>query len=255
MDLFYKDYGAGPPLLILHGLLGAGGNWHTLSSRVFGEHFHVYAIDQRNHGRSPHDPVHDYPSMAADLAGFMDRHGLDRAHVLGHSMGGKTAMQFALTHPERVDRLVVVDIAPKAYPPWQIDILDALRSLDLSAYRSRAEIDVALARRVPSLPIRQFLLKNLRPDGRGGYTWLPNLEALYRNYDKINAPIEAEAPFEGPTLFVRGAQSPYIEDGDLPAIRRLFPRAELVTIPGAGHWVHAEAPEAFAEAVLSFLRR
>lgn len=253
MDLFYKDYGAGPPLIILHGLLGAGGNWHTLSHRVFGRHFHVFAVDQRNHGRSPHDDRLDYPAMAADLAGFMDAHGLARAHVLGHSMGGKTAMEFALTFPARVDRLVVVDIAPRAYPNRHAEILDALRALDPAAYRSRAEIDAALAERIASYPIRQFLLKNLRPDGPGSYAWQMNLDAIVRNYDRISGGLTAAGTFDGPALFVRGGASDYVTDADLPGIRRHFPAARLVTIPGAGHWVHAEAPEAFARAVLAFL--
>ncbi len=253
MELFYKAYGEGPPLIVLHGLLGASGNWHTLASRVFARHFRVFTVDQRNHGRSPHDPVHDYPAMAGDLEAFMDRRGLTSAHVLGHSMGGKTAMQFALTRPRRVDRLVVVDIAPKRYPPWQLDILDALRDLDLNAFRSRAEIDAALARRVPSVPVRQFLLKNLRREPHGGFSWMMNLEALYRNYDRLSDDIPAEGTFDGPALFVRGGASSYVADEDLPRIRRRFPHAELVTIPGAGHWVHAEAPEAFARVVLDFL--
>lgn len=255
MELFYKEYGEGHPLIILHGLLGASGNWHTLAGRAFAKHFHVFTVDQRNHGRSPHDPVHDYPAMADDLEAFMDRHGLATAHVMGHSMGGKTAMQFALTRPHRVDRLVVVDIAPKRYPPWQIHLFDALRNLDLNAFRSRAEIDAALARRVPSAAVRQFLLKNLRTERHGGFSWIVNLEALYRNYERLSDDIPATGTFDGPTLFVRGGDSPYVTDEDLPRIRRRFPRAEVVTIPGAGHWVHADAPEAFARAVIDFLTK
>ncbi len=254
MDLFCKEYGAGPPLIILHGLLGASGNWHTLSSRVFGAHFHVFTVDQRNHGRSPHDDRLDYPAMAADLAGFMDGHGLASAHLMGHSMGGKTAMEFALTYPGRVEKLVVVDIAPKPYPGRHTEILDALQAVDPGAFRSRTDIDAALGQRIASYPIRQFLLKNLRPDGQGRYAWQMNLDAIVRNHDRISAGPEAAGTFDGPALFVRGGASDYVTDADVPEIRRRFPAARVVTIPGAGHWVHAEAPQAFAQAVLGFLQ-
>ena len=254
MELFFKHYGDdGPPLVILHGLLGASGNWHTLSSRAFAPHFSVYAVDQRNHGRSPHADAFDYPTMADDLAHFMDRHDLAAAHLLGHSMGGKTAMHFALAHPDRVRRLIVVDIAPKRYPARHAEIIDALRATDPAAFASRQEIDAALARHIPSLPIRQFLLKNLEHDGQGGYSWKMNLDAIHRHYDRINVGLEAEGTFDGPTRFIRGGASDYVDEGDLPRIRRHFPQAELVTIPKAGHWVHAEAPQPFAEAVLDFL--
>ena len=254
MELHYNAYGeGGRPLLILHGLLGASGNWHTLGSKAFGERFRVFAIDQRNHGRSPHSDAVGYDAMAGDLDGFMEQHGLTSAYLLGHSMGGKTAMHFALTRPEKVDKLVVADIAPKAYPPHHTELFEALRSLDLSSYSSRKEIDTALARRIRSYPVRQFLLKNLQHVADGGYRWQMNLEALYASYDQINQAVEAGRPFEKPALFVRGGKSDYVTDDDEADIRKLFPNAEIVTIPKAGHWVHAEAPEAFAEVVIGFL--
>lgn len=253
MELFYKSYGAGHPLVILHGLLGASGNWHTLAGNAFSKHFRTLAVDQRNHGRSPHSSVLDYPTMAADLAALLSQLGLPSTHLLGHSMGGKTAMQFALSYPQRVDKLVVVDIAPKPYPPNHRYIFDALRALDLSAYDSRSAIDQALASAIPSVPVRQFLLKNLESDGRGGYTWKMNLEGIYGNYDKVNAGLESDGVFDGPVLFVRGGASDYVDEADLSSIRAHFPAAELATVPGAGHWVHAEAPEAFTEVVMDFL--
>lgn len=256
MQLHYQAYGeAGHPLLILHGLLGESGNWHTLGSRAFAEHFRVYALDQRNHGRSPHTDVFDYPSMAADVVAFMESQGLGSAHLLGHSMGGKTAMHVALAHPERVDRLVVVDMAPRAYRPHHAELLEALRSLDLASYSSRGEIDTALARQVPSAPIRQFLLKNLSYDkDTGTYRWQMNLEGIYHNYENLNAAVENHRTFEGPVLFVRGGNSEYVRDEDTAAIKNLFPEARIATVPGAGHWVHAEAPKAFAQIVTDFLR-
>ncbi len=253
MHLAYQSYGAGPPLIILHGLLGSSDNWRTLSRTVFGAHFEVFTVDQRNHGRSPHSDTLDYPAMGEDLAAFMDAHGLAAARLLGHSMGGKTAMHFALTYPERVEGLVVVDIAPKAYSPRHTALLESLRALDLAAYRTRAEINAALRPQIPSDGVRNFLLKNLQRDGQGGYGWKMNLDAIYRHYDRLNGAMEADGTFEGPTLFVRGSASDYVAEEDTELIISFFPEAEIVTIDGAGHWVHAEKPQEFGEVVLGFL--
>ncbi len=255
MDLFYNQYGQdGPALLILHGLLGANGNWHTLSRTAFQEVATVYAVDQRNHGHSPHTDRIDYPSMAADVKTFVDRHELGRAHLLGHSMGGKTAMQTTLTYPESVEKLIVVDMAPRQYEPRHTDLLNALARIDPSQYDDREEIDASLAEDVPSWPIRQFLLKNLDYDGEE-YTWKMNLDAIRRHYDDINAAIASDESFDGPALFVRGGDSNYVSDDDVPAIRDLFPNARFATIEDAGHWVHADQPEALAEVVTEFLDR
>lgn len=254
MDLHYKQYGTGAPLVILHGLLGAGGNWHTLSDKVFSEAFSVYALDQRNHGRSPHHDVIDYASMAEDLRAFQERHGLGPLHLMGHSMGGKTAMHFALRYPEQVARLIVVDMAPRAYPPNHDAILHAMGAVDFAVYTTRQQVDDALARYIRSYPVRQFLLKNLTYDQESErYAWQVNLEAITKHYGRLNEAVTAEAPYDGPALFVRGAQSDYVTDDDRDEIRRLFPRAEVATVPDAGHWVHADAPEAFARVVMDFL--
>jgi esterase len=253
MELFCNQYGeSGPPLIILHGLLGAHANWHTLSRRAFRQVARVYAVDQRNHGRSPHADQIDYPTLAADLRTFIDRHGLAPANLLGHSMGGKTAMQVALSFPDRVDRLIVVDMAPKAYPPEHAPLLEALARIDPAKYDSRDEIDAVLAEDVPSPRIRQFLLQNLNYDGET-YTWRMNLDAIRAHYDDLTAALPADGTFDGPTLFIRGGESDYVADADLEDIREYFPTAELVTIDGADHWVHADAPEAFAEVVVDFL--
>lgn len=253
MELFHNQYGdSGPPFILLHGLLGAHGNWHTLSRTAFQDVARVYAVDQRNHGRSPHADAMDYPTLATDLRRFIDRHDLAPAAVLGHSMGGKTAMQAALSHPDRVDRLIVVDMAPKAYPPHHTKLLDALARIDPTAYDGRDEIDDVLAEDVPSWPIRQFLLKNLDYDGET-YTWRMNLDAIRAHYDDITAALPRMPTYEGPALFVRGGASDYVADEDREGIRARFPNAELVTIDGAGHWVHADAPDALAEVVTDFL--
>lgn len=190
--------------------------------------------------------------MAADLRAFIDRHGLAPATLLGHSMGGKTAMQTALSSPHRVDRLIVVDMAPKAYPPRHTHLLEALARIHPEDYESRDEIDAALAEDVSSPPVRQFLLKNLNYDGTS-YTWRMNLQAIRTHYDDLTAAIAADTRFQGPALFVRGGESDYVADEDAEDIQRLFPEAEFVTIEGAGHWVHADAPDALAEVVTDFL--
>lgn len=252
MQLNYQRYGQGAPLIILHGLFGSLINWNTVSKR-FGEYYEVFAVDQRNHGASPHSDQSSYPLMADDLRAFMQDQNLTSAYLLGHSMGGKTAMQFALTYPDLVEKLIVVDIAPKAYPPHHDTIFDALCELNLSDYTNRAELDRALARKIDSAPIRQFLLTNVTRDEAGRFTWKINLDAIYQTYDAIIANVESTDHFPRPTLFVRGETSDYIEDQDRPTIESLFPQSQIVTIKGAGHWVHAEAPEAFLATILDFL--
>lgn len=254
VELYSKQYGQGPPLLILHGLLGAGGNWHSLSRNVFGNEFTVHAVDLRNHGRSPHSDRFDIASMVADVVRYYEAHGLSDAYVMGHSMGGKVAMQLALDDPGLVTRLIVVDVAPKAYPPSHQELLDALQDLDLESASSRSDIDAALAERISSYPVRQFLLKNLAYDSdTGRYSWQMGLESIRNNYGKVNEPVDSARTYDGPALFIRGEKSNYIRNGDMDDIRSLFPKARLETVPDAGHWIHADAPDAFAQIVVDFL--
>ncbi len=251
MNLNFQEYGKGKPLLILHGMLGSLDNWHTLSKRFAGS-FRVLALDLRNHGRSPHADVLTYDAMAEDLVDFLDHLQVQSAYLLGHSMGGKTAMQLALSHPERVDKLIVVDIAPKMYPRLHDEFLDALMSIRLVDYHSRQQVDRALQPRVPEFAVRQFLLKNLTRDTAGKFSWKANLDVISRNYKEIARQITAENAFSKPALFVRGSRSDYVLDSDTPIIRRLFPRATISAIE-AGHWVHADSPEPFADLVTKFL--
>jgi esterase len=253
MELHFTTLGAGEPLLVLHGLLGSHQNLLP-ASRRFAEHFQVFAIDQRNHGHSPHLEEMNYALMADDIARFMDQHALKSAHVLGHSMGGKTAMQFALTHSDRVRKLIVVDMAPKTYGPRFAKLLQALRELQPERFKTRPEADLALAPSVPEESLRQFLLKNLIPDGHGGYKWRIHLEAIADNYDRLRQGIDAAPLFNGETLFLLGGKSDYVTEEDHKRIHELFPRVRFRSIPGAGHWVHAEKPAEFAEAVLNFLK-
>ena len=252
MHLHYRTYGQGPPLIILHGLFGSLDNWHRVSE-LLGAHFHVFAVDQRNHGQSSHAPQMDYITMAEDLENFCRVQS--PAHVLGHSMGGKTAMQFASMYPDLVKRLVVVDIAPKPYPPVHQQILDALLSLDLSAYKTRTEIERALEPQIPDLTLRRFLLKNLLLLPDGSFKWKMNLPAINNSYPELNRELNWSRPVEIPTLFVKGKKSDYILEQDLPLIRKLFKNAEITTVEAVGHWVHAEAPETFVRILLDFLTR
>lgn len=253
MELHFNTYGDGPPLVILHGFLGSSGNWHSLSKHSFGHLFTVDALDLRNHGQSNHESVHTIEAMAADVLQHLDRRKYETAALLGHSMGGKVAMRLALDHSNRVEDLVVVDIAPKVYRGVHVGLLDAMNRIDLASFKRRSEVDDALAPDIPSPAVRNFLLKNLMygPDRR--YAWRMNLPVLRQTYPNINRAVESNHPFEKPVLFVRGEKSDYILDEDAAMIRRLFPRAEISTISGAGHWVNAEAPAEFASIVTEFL--
>jgi len=218
------------------------------------EFFHVFALDQRNHGHSGHAPEMSYPLMAEDLNEFLRSQGLEWTHVLGHSMGGKTAMQFALSFPRRVRKLLVADIAPRLYPPFHEQILSALLALDLETYTTRKQIEDALSPAIPELSTRQFLLKNLERDSNGRFRWKIGLAEISQSYECLRQGLSADAPFDGPALFVRGETSAYLTQNDHPAIRRLFSRARLITIPDAGHLLHVENPSAFLKETLEFLR-
>jgi esterase len=253
MQLNFQTYGTGSPLLILHGLFGSLDNWHTIS-RSLGETWQVFALDLRNHGRSPHSDVLDYEVMVEDVAKFIETHGLRRAHLLGHSLGGKVAMLSALHHPELVEKLIVADMSPRAYPPSHLTILAALRGLDLGSFHSRNEIDAALSAQIPEPAVRQFLLKNVGRDEAGAFVWKMNLAAIDKNYPLLIRGISSDRAFEGPALFISGGQSDYIRPGDHDLITQLFPQAQFSTIAKAGHWLHAEAPQEFLKISSDFLR-
>lgn len=252
MLLHHTELGSGPPLIVLHGLLGSHQNLLP-ACRPLAARFRVFAVDLRNHGRSPREDVMHHAAMAGDVERFMTARGLAAAHVLGHSMGGKTAMQLALHHPRRVERLVVADMSPRAAGPRFAKLLQTLRDLPVARLRSRDEAGAALAPVVADEAARRFLLKNLAPDGRGGYRWRVHLEGIAANYDRLREAVDSALPFPGPALFVRGGRSDYIGADDVAEIHRLFPSAKIVTLPDAGHWVHVDAPDAFARAVGQFL--
>ena len=251
--LHSKILGQGQPLIVLHGFLGMSDNWNGLGKLYAEQGLQVHLVDQRNHGKSFHSPAFDYPIMARDLVDYMSHHGLDSARVLGHSMGGKTAMHLAASHPHMVDRLLVADIGPKAYPPEHQAILDALGTLDFDRIKSRGEADEALAKRLKSLSIRQFLSKSLYWVEKGKLGLRFNYPVLKDKIEEVGEALPASARYQGPTLFLRGERSDYVLDSDLPLILEHFPQARLEDIEGAGHWLHAENPKQFFEKSLEFL--
>jgi esterase len=254
LELAYMDYGeSGPPVLILHGLLGSARNWSSFARQI-GATRRVFALDLRNHGASPWADRMTYDEMAEDVRAFMARQGLAAASVIGHSMGGKVAMRLALTHGEQVLRLVVVDVAPVAYRRSFNAYIEAMRGLDLSRISRRAEADPLLAEQIDDPGVRGFLLQNL-VSAEAGLAWRVPLQALADNMPELVGfpePCEGEQ-YDGPALFVTGGRSDYVRPEHHAKIRRLFPHAQFATIPEAGHWVHAEAPEKFLEVVGGFL--
>jgi pimeloyl-ACP methyl ester carboxylesterase len=254
MQLYYNSYGSESlqPLIILHGLLGLSDNWHLIG-KIFGEHYRTFVLDARNHGRSPHSDVFNYHAMSEDVVEFMQQRNISSASLLGHSMGGKTAALVSLLHPELIDKLIVVDIAPRSYQAHHDQVFDAITSLDLTKFEYRKDIDEALSKKIQDVPLRQFLLKNLLRDDSGMFHWKMNLEVIEKNYAQINEELPRDHQFDKPTLIIRGENSEYIQEKDLPAINQLFPDAELATVKNAGHWVHVDAPEEFADTVLNFL--
>jgi esterase len=253
MELFYREYGQGEPLIVLHGLFGSADNWMT-QARMLSKHFHVYTLDQRNHGLSPHSPEQDYLAMTEDLNDFFSQRSLTKAIVLGHSMGGKTAMNFALRYPHKVSKLVVVDIMPKAYPVHHDKILDGLKAMPLDTLTSRNQADEFLSRYVPEPDVRQFLLKNLARASAGGFTWKINLSAIDQNIEAMTAALVINGQYGGPTLFIIGQRSNYFALGDEQLARQYFPNNIFVELE-TGHWVQAEKPNEFVDAVLNFLNK
>jgi pimeloyl-ACP methyl ester carboxylesterase len=254
VELAYKMEGSGSPFVCLLGLLGAGRNWMSVA-RTLAERFTFILPDLRNHGSSPWAEPIDYPSMVDDVTALLDRLGCGPVTLLGHSMGGKAAMHLALRHPERVDRLVIVDIAPVSYPPGLEDTLAALTSLDLEHIRRRADADEALKPVIPSQSERAFLLQNLEfRDGR--FVWRANVHALERALPTLRAfAPPAGAVYPGVTGVIRGARSDYVRDEDEPAIRSLFPAASIHVVEDSGHWPHVEQPAAFLDVLEACLVR
>jgi esterase len=261
MKLFFREAGQGTPLIILHGLFGSSDNWYSLS-KVFAAKYRVFTIDQRNHGQSPHSDEHDYKLLTEDLEEFIDEHKLEKPIILGHSMGGKTAMNFAIKDPSKTGKLIVVDIMPKPYPLHHDHILLGMKSLNLTNLKSRSEAEDILSKQIPNVDERQFIMKNLarapsrsatgQGDEQPHFEWKINLASLDANIGKMGEGLQYEGQYTGPTLFIRGAKSGYYKPGDEATVSKYFPTAKWLVLD-TGHWVQAEKPQEFADVVLSWL--
>lgn len=254
MNLLYsKIEGSGKPLLILHGFLGMSDNWKTLGVQFASEGFQVHILDLRNHGRSFHSDEFSYELMVQDIVQYCKDNQLNNINIIGHSMGGKTAMLLAARYPELVDKLIVADIGPKYYAPHHQDILAGLNAVDFTLKPNRIEVEAILSKYISDFGTRQFLLKSLYWQEPGQLAFRFNLAVFNDKIIEIGVPLPSELSFEKPTLFIRGGNSDYILDTDVPAIKEQFPNARIETIPNAGHWLHAENPGLFYQLSLSYL--
>lgn len=264
MELYYRKDGSGAPLIIVHGLYGSSDNWLNIGKRLAKRHT-VYMVDQRNHGRSPFSTEHTFDAMKSDLLEFFEKHKIEKATLLGHSMGGKTAIWFAADYPEKVEKLVIADIAPKDYMQLKEDsqfylhqnILLAMQGIDFKEIKIRNDVEDRLAEKIDDQRIRQFLLKNVAKDKKTKqYKWRVNVEVLYDNLDEIVSGVnkswlDDRMPITSyPVIFIRGMKSRYILPEDEKLIKEIYPEASIVDIPDAGHWLHAEQPQKFMKAVM-----
>jgi len=256
MKLFFREFGKGQPVIILHGLFGQSDNWVTVGRRL-ADQLHVYIPDQRNHGQSPHTSVHSFPAMADDLTEFIEEHYIENPILIGHSMGGKVAMTYVLENPEKVKKLVIIDISPRKYPEriTHTQVISEMMSIDLENIATRTEVEKILDLRISDPRIKMFILKNLYYKIDSKLAWRLNLEAINQSMDLLFDGISSENQYSGPTLFIRGGKSDYILDADIPLITSMFPEALIKTISGASHWVHADAPEELCYLLSGFLER
>lgn len=246
MQLLHSQIlGKGIPMVILHGFLGMSDNWKTLGTKYAEIGYNVHLIDQRNHGKSFQSEDFNYDFLTEDLNHYFKHHNIDKAIVLGHSMGGKTAMQFACTYPEKTEKLLIADIGPKFYPPHHQGIIDALNTLQIDTLTSRGEADEELTKSIRDYGTRQFLLKNLYWKEKGKLDFRFNLSVLSNKMEEVGENISSTESYDGPTLFLRGDKSEYIVPEDYATIKRHFPLAEIKTVDNAGHWLHAENPKQF----------
>jgi pimeloyl-ACP methyl ester carboxylesterase len=251
IKLHYKHSGSGPVVIILHGLFGSLDNWQTMS-RLLSEHYSVYCLDLRNHGKSPHTDDFSIGLMAADVVNFIKDHGFLSVHLIGHSMGGKVALEMLNFKSNIIDKVMILDIAPKSYPKGHEQIFKAMFSLDLQSLSSRNSADEQLKLSIPDFTVRQFILKNLDRDKEGKFVWKVNLNAVYKNYDEINKEIIFKHRVLNEVLFVKGSLSFYILKDDEQIIKQVLPNAKFYEIEGAGHWIHADKPEELKRLIIQF---
>lgn len=253
IELNHKLYGQGHPLIILHGLFGSLDNWATFG-RSISKHYMAFLVDQRDHGKSPHTNEFNYDVLSEDLVHFMESNWVHEAFLMGHSMGGKTVMKTALEHPDIVEKLIVVDMAPKAYTNRHSAVFEAMLAVDMSSLEHRKDAkEILMAKLNGDFATTAFLLKNIKREKSGEFRWKMNVELLKRDYQSIIEPMPADKVYEGDTLFIKGANSAYITEDDYPLISQLFPKNQIVSIPDAGHWVHADQPKLLENVVLEFL--
>ncbi|MBY5959637.1 alpha/beta fold hydrolase [Membranicola marinus] len=250
--LNYKKYGQGEPLIILHGLFGALDNWATLG-RKWAEHYTVYLVDLRNHGKSPHTESHTIGDMAEDVKNFIQQHDIRNPIVLGHSMGGKAAMELALSQPDLVSALIIADIGAQAYPRGHDHIIEAIRSVDPARMESRKDIEQKLSETIQDPGVVFFIAKNIDRT-KEGYRWKMNIDTIERDYEEILKAIKTGRIFDKPTFLLRGGKSGYVTSENINLLRQLFPNIQIETIEGAGHWLHAEKPDEFEEQVRAIMK-
>lgn len=257
MILNYKEYGLqdSPAVFFLHGLLGSADNWGSVSRRLSAEGLRCIAVDQRNHGSSPHSSGMSYPLMATDLIRLADTLGIDKFSIVGHSMGGKTAMETALEFPGRLRSVIVVDIAPVQYKPAYVDYINALGNISFDGVTKRSDAGRQLEKIVPDRNLRMFFLTNLRRDEDGLFRWRINIDGITSNYENIWKSIDGGRQYSGPVLFLRGDNSDFVLDKHFSLIESLFPAFKVKTIEKSGHWVHTEQPEVFRTIITDFLLR
>ena len=253
MKLYSQKFGNGDPLIILHGLFGSSDNWLTIAKQ-FSDKFSIHILDARNHGKSPHITEFGYENMAMDVREYIQDHNLKNIILLGHSMGGKTAMKIALEYPMRIKKLIVADIAPRKYSIIHNHIIEALLSINTNTLKTREQADIKLSQTIKSSLLRKFLLKNLYRDEYNKFKWRINLDAICGNLDSLGAQITSGQRYNGDTLFVKGELSDYIAEEDEAEIISLFPNSTIKSIPRATHWLHAENPEDFIKEIKGFLK-
>jgi esterase len=267
MKLYFQKLGQGPALIILHGLYGSSDNWVTIA-RKLSSHYTIYLVDQRNHGRSPHSSEHTFEGMAADVDELMTSENIEKAYILGHSMGGKTAMLFAALHPDKLLGLIIVDIYPGGYAELlqhspqviaHLNIVTTMLSIDMNDFSKRADIETELAKTIKDLSVRQFIMKNLHRNPDNTFSWKLNISVISKALPLIMGPIPLNKILDFktltlfPVLFMKGEHSSYIGPNQIAEIKKYFPKAQIQTIAGAGHWVHADNPDQFMLVLEEFL--
>jgi len=252
MKLAFREFGSGQPLIILHGLFGQSDNWNTLAKSFAEKGFHVFTLDQRNHGLSPHSDEWTYQAMASDLKEFIDDHGLEKPVIIGHSMGGKTVMFFETMYPGIADKLIIVDIAARPYPRHHDDVLEALHAVDFNTIKNRKDAEAIMNNYISDFGTKQFLLKNIYWKQDDRMDWRFNLDVITRKYDNVSVAVpQVSSPVSA--LIINGEKSRYVSAQDMEEFRLRFPNSQFVTIQGSGHWVHAEKPKEFFDAVMAFI--